>query len=368
MRVLLVNDRAPGPGSGVEMHVARVARALEEAGDTVEVFGGEVQHDGIAKVLDVWDPAARRKVAERARRFQPDVVHHHNVVRELSVSVLGVPASAAQVLTVHDYRLVQAHEGSEGSQGSSISYPMLWAKSAKGVLDRAVVRRRVDVVIAVSQALGRRLDAARFPRVTTVENFADAERCWTPPDGHDLLFAGRLSEEKGLDVLIDAFAEVVDAGAPGCLRIAGTGPVEASLRSLAARVAPDRVVFEGLVSEERVRQLMRASRAVCAVSTRLTEGAPLVAIEALLVGRPVVATDSPAFRNLLERRERRLGLIVAPGDRAALVTALARVLTDDAYVRATGRLAYDVAAELHTPAHAVAELHRVYERAIEVHR
>src|SRR3954469_7327249 len=175
MRVLLVNDRAPGPGSGVEVHVARVARALEDAGDTVEVFAGEVIHDGVAKVLDVWDPSARRKLAERARRFRPDVVHHHNVVRDLSVSVLCVPPDAAQVLTVHDYRLVQAHEGSEGSQGSSISYPMLWAKSVKGVLDRAVVRRQIDVGIAVSRALGARLDAARLPRVTTVENFADPE-------------------------------------------------------------------------------------------------------------------------------------------------------------------------------------------------
>jgi glycosyltransferase involved in cell wall biosynthesis len=368
MRVLLVNDRALGPGSGVEVHVARVARALEDAGDTVDVFAGEVTHEGIGKALDVWDPAARRKLAERARRFQPDVVHHHNVVRELSVSVLGVPARAAQVLTVHDYRLVQAHEGSEGSQGSSISYPMLWAKSVKGVLDRAVVRRRVDVVVAVSRALGSRLDAARLPRVTTVENFADPEPCWTPPEGHDLLFAGRLSEEKGLDVLIDAFATAVGAGAPGRLRLAGAGPAEESLRALAARVAPARVVFEGLVSEHRVRELMRSCRAVCAVSTRLTEGAPLVAIEALLVGRPVVATDSPAFRDLLERREGRVGLIVGPGDRAALAGALERVLTDDEYVRATGRRAYDLAARVHTPQRAVTDLHKVYERAMELHR
>ena len=368
MRVLLVNDRAPGPGSGVEMHVARVARALEAAGDEVEVFAGEVVHHGLSKVLDVWDPTARRKLAARARGFRPDVVHHHNVVRELSVSVLGVPSSAAHVLTVHDYRLVQAHEGSEGSQGSSISYPMLWAKSAKGVLDRAIVRRRIDVVVAVSQALGERLDAARLPRVTTVENFAEPEPCWTPPSGHDLLVAGRLSEEKGLDVLIEAFASVVRTGTPGLLRLAGTGPAEASLRSLAARAAPDRVVFEGLVSEERVRELMRSSRAVCAVSTRLTEGAPLVAIEALLVGRPVVATDSPAFRDLLVRPVGCLGTIVDPGDVVALAGALRRVLADDAFVHDTGRLAHEVAMRTYTPQQAVANLHAVYERAIEARR
>jgi len=42
--------------------------------------------------------------------------------------------------------------------------------------------------------------------VTTVDNFADPEPSWTPPAGHDLLYAGRLSEEKGLDSLIEAFA------------------------------------------------------------------------------------------------------------------------------------------------------------------
>jgi glycosyltransferase involved in cell wall biosynthesis len=364
MRVLLVNDRAPGPGSGVEMHIARVARALEAAGDEVDVFAGEVVHHGVAKVRDLWDPAARRQLTERARAFRPDVVHHHNVLRELSVSVLGTPRSAAQVLTVHDYRILQAREGADGSV---ITHPLLWAKTAKGVLDRAVIRRRVDVVVAVSRPLATRLERARLPRVTTVDNFADPEPCWTPPGGHDLLYAGRLSEEKGLDTLIEAFASVVATGTKGCLRLAGTGPAEASLRALAARLAPDDVVFEGLVPEPRVRELMRASRAVCAVS-QLTEGAPLLAIEALLVGRPVVATDLPAFRDLLERADGPLGLIVPAGDRSALAAALERVLTDDAFVHEVGRRGYDVAARDHTPERAVENLHGVYERARAVHR
>jgi glycosyltransferase involved in cell wall biosynthesis len=245
---------------------------------------------------------------------------------------------------------------------------MLWAKSAKNVLDRAVIRRQVDVVVAVSRALAARLTDARLPRVTTVENFADPEPCFVPPTGHDLLYAGRLSEEKGLDVLIQAFASVVDDGTDARLRVAGTGPVEASLRTLAERIAPGRVVFEGLVPEPRVRELMRSARAVCAPSTRLTEGAPLVAIEGLLTGRPVVATDSPAFRDLLERDDGPVGVIVPPGDRAALADALREVLADDALVLDLGRRAYDVATRAHTPARAVSDLHAVYERALAVRR
>ncbi|MEY2432516.1 MAG: hypothetical protein QOC92_2241, partial [Acidimicrobiaceae bacterium] len=272
MRVLLVNDHAPGPGSGTEVHVARVASALREAGDEVAVFAGEVVHRGPAKVRDVWDPVARRKLATVARRFQPDVVHHHNVVRELSVSVLGIPRSVAQVLTVHDYRMLRANEG---PAGSSTLGPMLWAKSVKGKLDRAIVRRRVDVVIAVSSGLAEGLREAGLPRVTTVENFADPEPCWTAPTGDELLCAGRLSNEKGLDVLIEAFAAVIRGGTAARLRVVGTGPAEATLRALAARLAPGRVVFEGLVSESRVRELMRAARAVC-VPSNVNEGAGLV--------------------------------------------------------------------------------------------
>src|SRR5579872_621042 len=103
MRVLMVNDVAIESGWGAEAHLARLANGLRAAGDTVEVFAGERVHTGATRALDVWDPIARRELAERARRFQPDVIHHHNVLRELSVSVLGVPAGTPTVMTVHEH-------------------------------------------------------------------------------------------------------------------------------------------------------------------------------------------------------------------------------------------------------------------------
>ena len=51
-RVLVVNDRAPGPGSGVEVHVARLVAALRAAGDEVELFAGEITHEGPRRALD----------------------------------------------------------------------------------------------------------------------------------------------------------------------------------------------------------------------------------------------------------------------------------------------------------------------------
>jgi len=362
VRVLLVNDNAPGPGSGVEVHVQRVADALRAAGDTVEVFAGAVRHAGARKALDVWDPMARRALRRVADRFQPDVVHHHNVIRELSVSVLGVPPGVAQVLTVHDYRLLRAHEGPEAEQRRS---PLLAVKAVKGVLDRAVVRRRIDIVVAVSAALEGSLRDAGFPRVRTVANFADPEPPGQAlPPGDDVVYAGRLSPEKGLDVLIGAFASVAAAHPTACLRIAGEGPERPELERLAEARAPGRIVFHGMLGAAEVRELMRRARVVCAPSTRVTEGAPLVAIEALLTGRPVLGTESPAFRELL--RDGDLGPIVPWGDGAALAAALDLLLADRALAQQIGDRARAVAEEVHTPAAAVAALHEVYAAAMEL--
>src|SRR3954469_4017845 len=106
MRVLMVNDVAIESGWGAEAHLARLASGLRAVGDTVEVFAGERVHAGASKALDLWDPWARRQVADRARRFGADVIHHHNVLRELSVSVLGVPSGTPTVMTVHEHRLL----------------------------------------------------------------------------------------------------------------------------------------------------------------------------------------------------------------------------------------------------------------------
>src|SRR5438094_336584 len=106
MRILMVNDMAIESGWGVESHLTRLTEGLRAAGDTVEFFAGEVLHTGPGKMLDVWDPFARRTLRRRAERFDPDVVHYHNVVRELSVSVLGVPARVPGVMTVHEHRLL----------------------------------------------------------------------------------------------------------------------------------------------------------------------------------------------------------------------------------------------------------------------
>jgi glycosyltransferase involved in cell wall biosynthesis len=359
MRVLLVNDRSPAAGSGVEVHLGVLAGALEVAGDTVELFAGEIVHRGPGRALDIWDPWARRALGRVARGFRPDVVHHHNVVRELSVSVLGVPRDAACVLSVHDVRLLT---GAEGIRPPVAALPLTLAKRAKGVLDRSVARRTVDVAIGHSDAIAARLQGMGFAAVrqappTAAVPSSDVLR--PPSSTSEILYAGRLSPEKGVDVLLDAFARVVAAHPDARLVVAGDGPDRQALQARAAHTRG--VEFTGVLERPDLEARMGRARAV-AVPSLGAEGGPVVVVEAALAGRPTIVSDVPGAADLVVRHGN--GFVVRPGDVAALTDAIAALLDDPEAADRLGGLGRIAALAHYSPDAAVGAVRAAYRDAI----
>jgi glycosyltransferase involved in cell wall biosynthesis len=348
VRVLLVNDLPPGPGSGVEVHLARLADGLRAAGDDVELFAGEIVHRGAARVLDVWDPGARRKLAARAATFRPDVVHHHHVVRELSASVLGVPPGVPQVLTVHDFRLLGDGDASVG--------PARAAKRAKARLDRWIARQHVDLTIAVSEPLADALRHADFAPVVYVPPFAGppSEPPPRPSACLNVAFAGRLAEDKGLGVLADAWPAVLDAHPCARLSVAGDGPLALRLAAL------DRVDQLGAVSADSVRDMFTSARVVVVPSVPglRAEGTPTVAIEAALCGRPLVVSDDPGLEAFAVASGG--AVVTRGGDPGALAKAIIRLLDDDLLADELGAAGAAHAAVHHTIEAGVATLRALY--------
>lgn len=190
-----------------------------------------------------------------------------------------------------------------------------------------LVARRADAVLAVSEPLARRAEdvlglpvgsvhVARLPLPLGLEPTA------LPPltDGPRLLAAGRASREKGFDVLVEALTR------PGAARWRATlvtdGPERPALeRQARAAGLGDRVAFVAPQPRAALFELVRAHHAV-GVPSRV-EGLGMVALEALALGRPVVAS---AVGGLVEVvADGSDGILVPPDDAGAFAAALARL-------------------------------------------
>jgi glycosyltransferase involved in cell wall biosynthesis len=358
MRVLLVNDYAPGTSGGVEVYLERLVAGLRAAGDDVELFAGEVSHNGLARALDFWDPFSRRALAIRAERFRPDVVHHHSVLIELSVSVLGVPDGVPCVVTVHDQHVLGAiHRPGQPLRSAADR----WLKAP---LNRRVMRRRADVLLAVSDESAGWLRAAGFPRVEGSSAIAGDPLVPPQPVGScaDVVFVGRFAADKGAVEAVHAFRQIRDRHPQSRLLLAGDGPERAAIAAVAA--ADDRVRLLGQLSARDVSELLGRARVV-ALPFRpevRRQASPLTVVEAAMHGRPLVVGDDPAVREVAEH----LGAVDVVSARRTddLAGAIDRLLTDPTVAMQQGAEVARVAAATYAVPVVTAAHRRLYRRLI----
>jgi colanic acid/amylovoran biosynthesis glycosyltransferase len=208
-------------------------------------------------------------------------------------------------------------------------------------LFRPILRRaRVAIAVSESLAAAARELGAREVRVVpgSVEIPATVGEPEEPPH---VLFVGRLSPEKGIHEFLAA-----TVGLPRV--IVGAGPV----------VVPEAI---GFVPHAQLGPFYERAAVVCAPSRR--EGYGFVAQEAMAYGRPVVATAVGGLADSIEDGE--TGLLVPPGDVAALREALTRLLADGDLRAQVGQAARMRASNLFTPEAAAAALLRVYQQNVE---
>lgn len=171
-------------------------------------------------------------------------------------------------------------------------------------------------------------------------------------NGHptEVLCVGRLVPDKGQSILLDAVAELDRRGAQVALTLVGEGPDRATLDARAQALGiEDRVRLVGAVSQDRMVERYAAADIFCLPS--FAEGVPVVLMEAMATGLPVVTTRITGVPELVQ--DEVSGALVAPGRSDALADALQR-LTDDPSLRArwgaAGRervaSAYDIAASV----------------------
>jgi len=164
------------------------------------------------------------------------------------------------------------------------------------------------------------IDPSRMTDVTPI----DRTTLPAPTGAKLILWTGRLDPIKGLDLLLRAFARI-DPARRAHLLLAGDGPIRPQIeQTVAALGLTERVHLLGTRSD--VPSLLKAAD-VYTLPSR-TEGLPNALLEAMAAGVPIVTTDAPGCRDLIE--DKRTGLVVPYGDIDALAAALSDLLTDPA--------------------------------------
>jgi len=216
---------------------------------------------------------------------------------------------------------------------------------------------RIDVRLAVS---GPALETARDYSPGTYElvpNGVELPDTVNPGGRHGhVVFVGRHERRKGLPVLLRAWPEIRRRTGLR-LRLIGADPPVVRLLLARLRVPEDGIDLLGVVDDERLDAELAGARLLVAPSLG-NESFGMVLTRAFACATPVVASDIDGYRTVVEPGT---GVLVPPGDEAALAETVARVVADESARAALGAAARTLAAERYAWPHVAAELARRYE-------
>lgn len=351
-----------GPSTGgIRRHVATLTTALRDRGATAAVVGPEgvlgtevpVDHALVVPGMGAIHrlPGARRHLRDAAGAEGARVIHAHG----LKAAMASLGGALPVVMTVHNEVIPQT---------AGRAAPLLAAVERR-------LASKVHQVIAVSpgiaEGLADRVPADRLHVVVPVAPRPRPERTaeeirtlhGIAPDAPLVVSAARLHPQKDLPLLFGAVADI-SATHPGLrVLVVGEGPQEEQLRSMASALGLGEVVHFGGRSPHAVDELAAAD--VVALSSAW-EGSPIVAAEALQLGRPLVTTDVGDVATVVGNGE--AGWLVEPGDRVGFAAALADALDHPAERERRGEEARRRSASIYEPEHLVDEVVEVYREAL----
>lgn len=259
-----------------------------------------------------------RAARQIASSFGPDIVHGHGVARWGDVATrVGAPC----VITIHGMAHLEERALVSGRPTAAVRV-LLMERMVERVIDRA------DGLISISD-----YDRAQLllpdstPGITLPNPVADEFfTVMSPPNPEPVvLCSGGLMPRKNQLELVAAFEEVLERLPVARLRLAG-GFVDTDYAAMVRRAAErtgGRVVLTGPLDRREIVEELRGCR--CLVLNSLQETLPCAIAEAMAAGRPVVATSVGGVPEMV--RSGSTGLVVVPGDRAALTEAMMECLS-----------------------------------------
>ena len=378
MRVVIAHNAYQQKG-GEDSVVESEAALLRGRGDEVAMYSRH--NDEIAGKSPValagqtiWSPRSEADVARLMADFRPDVIHVHNTFPLISPSVYwaadkaGVPV----VQTLHNFRLLcpQALFLRDGKVCEDCLGKLPWRGVVRACYRGSMAQSAIaGGMLVLHRAIGtysakvtRYVALNEFCRKKFIEGGLPAERISVKPNFADVsaadqglrqggLFVGRLSDEKGIDVLLHAMDRV-----PGCrLNVIGSGPKDAAISS---HSNIQRLGF--LRRDEIFRHMQTAAYLIMPSIWYETFG--MVAVEAFACGLPVIASRMGGMADLIEHG--RTGLLFEPGSAEDLAKKIVWAEANPAAMLEMGRHARSEYEAKYTPERNYRQLMAIYADAI----
>ena len=389
MKILMVHNFYRNRGGECAVFEAE-QRMLRDAGHTVVTYtrnSREIDTYGVWRrsalaLRTIWADDSYREIASLLRREKPDVAHFTNTFPLISPSAYNAcdKARVPVVQSIHNYRLLcpaatlwrdgaVCEECMDHSLLRSVKHACYRrSRPTTAVLAtmlafhrwRGTYSNRVDRYIALTEFARAKLVEGGLPeeRIAVKPNFVEPDPGPREHLGRYALFAGRLTVEKGVRTLLDAWQQL-DSGI--ALRIAGDGPLQDELETRVAREGIANVTFLGRLTHSKLLAELRGAR-VLVFPSQWYEAMPMSIVESFACGVPTIAARLGSMNEMIENR--RTGLLFSPADASDLATQVRWAFHHDIEITEMGRAARAQYTSRYTAASNCPRLIEIYQQAI----
>lgn len=352
MRILIVHNRYQQSG-GEDAVVETEFNLLKGFGQEVRLYertNDEINDYSFFRKIDFlwnmgWSQGSYNDIRQVLKEFVPDVVHFHNIFFTLTPSVYqacrdeGIPV----VQSLHNFRLLCSNAlffRDNRACEECLEHKNLWRGVYYGcyrnsrLMTALVVRMlkthwdqrtwldQVDLYITATEFSRRKYMTAGIPaeKIAVKPHVEPNHLVGENTDKGYALFVGRLTPEKGIDVLLKAWKKRPLLP----LKILGDGPQAAELKKEAQGI--NQVEFLGFVSQEHYGEYMRGAKFLI-IPSLCYENFPRVVAESYSYGIPVLASALGGFPEIVPDKE--TGLLFHPGDADDLLAKIEWLLSHE---------------------------------------
>lgn len=327
----------------------------------------------IIKILiSLFDPLAYLVLKYIIRKEKPDIVHAHNIPT-LSFGITNAISTDSKLIQTHHSYFYECPKGGLLRKWTTKGKPVVCNR--KPIICRMWVflykhiSRRPDAIMAISKYIEKKLKQYNWDKVYYCPNgirrigrtdCLEKKRITLEDKKQTVLFVGRLTKPKGVHLLIEAFAGLGEWHDVAELVIVGDGEEEDNLRRQAQKYNCD-VKFYGRVNHDEVIHIYKSAYVVV-VPSLWYEVLNTVAIEAALLGKPVIASNMPGFSDIII--DGVTGLLFEPGEVGDLRQKIKTILANPKLATQLGKEASRFAIKFDIQRH-ISVLMNIYDEVIK---